>query len=181
MFCMSCHKEYAEGVRECPNCNQDLIEIPEEGIEVFEAMKPVKVTSVTNSIEANMIMDLLQNNGIPCIKKDNGPGGYMNLYYGFSVYGEDIYVDERDYQKANSIIEELRPDENSEQDILMDDQTDKADELNDIKTLDDIIKTKDDSYDNYPFYRNPRKLVRIYLAFSVIVAILIYLLRGILK
>lgn len=48
-------------------------------------MDPVKISSAANYIDAELLLNLLANNNIPGFKKDNGAGGYMNLYMGYSV------------------------------------------------------------------------------------------------
>ena len=120
-------------------------------------------------------MNLLLNNGIPSFKKDNGPGGYMNLYFGFSVYGEEIYVDERDYKKASEIIDELSAVQNAE--FMNEEEVGQnADTLNeeDSEIVEDDDKDED-FYKNSPFYRNPRILVRIYLLLFIGICILLYI------
>lgn len=97
----------------------------------------IKVTSVANNIEAELIINLLLNNNIQCLKKSKEAGEYMNIYMGYSVFGEDIYVNEKDYQAAMELINSLSYD-------------------------DDLISEEDNNIDfHVPFYRNPRLLARI--------------------
>lgn len=123
---------------------------------MLEAMKAVKLMSVTNTVEAELIMNLLRNNEIPCFKKDNFTGSYMNIYMGYTVFGEVIYVDEADYERAQAIINELKP------------EIDSASE----KQSADLPYDEDTSEDNYTyqqvaFYRNPRIVARILLGLMV--------------
>jgi hypothetical protein len=73
----------------------------------MEAMKPVKVYSANNKVEAGMLMNLLEGNGIQSFKQGPGSGGYMEIKYGFSIYGQDIYVDENDAERARELIMEV--------------------------------------------------------------------------
>lgn len=73
----------------------------------MEAMKPVKVYSANNKVEADMLMNLLEGNGIQSFKQGPGSGGYMEIKYGFSIYGQDIYVDENDAERAKELIMEF--------------------------------------------------------------------------
>lgn len=73
----------------------------------MEAMKPVKVYSANNKVEAGMLMNLLEGNGIQSFKQGPGSGGYMEIKYGFSIYGQDIYVDENDAERAKELIMEV--------------------------------------------------------------------------
>jgi hypothetical protein len=134
-------------------------------------MKPVKVATAMNSAETGLIMNLLMNNEIPCFKKDIGPGGWMNVKYGFSVYGEEIYVDVRDYEKASIIIGELSPEQSPEFDQEADPEADNKDDGEAAAET-----GKADSYKNYPFYRNPRILARIFIITQIVIALLVYLI-----
>ncbi len=65
----------------------------------------VKVFSTVNEVEMQMVVNLLTDSGISCVKKDEGSGEYMRLYMGTSFYAKEIYVDRQDYEKAKEIIE----------------------------------------------------------------------------
>lgn len=141
MYCPNCKKKFTEDLRVCPDCNMKLTsELIKENNLICENIDPVKVSSAANDIEAQILLNLLANNNIPCFKKNNGAGGYMNVYMGYSVFGEDIYVDKRDYQAATDLLNSLQPDTNS---------MDLEDDLEDYKI---------------PFYKNPRIIARIMAA-----------------
>lgn len=127
------------------------------------SMKPVKVTQTATTIEAEMLMDLLRNNDIPCFKKDNGPGGLMNVKYGFTVYGQDVYVDEKDYEKASEIIKEL----SAGQDFEYSDEIENE--------ISDDEDKEEDIYKDDPFFRNPYKLMRVFLISIILISVLIFL------
>jgi hypothetical protein len=174
-----------------------------EDFDRVEAMKPVKVASDKDTIEADMILNLLKNNDIPCFKKDNGTGSYMNLYLGFSVFGEEIYVDECDNEKALKLIGELFSEKNpkigtdpankmnntfsAENEINTIDTvnadrkgslaaTDNEDEKNPEENEVNIEDVEDDSYKDYAFYRNPHSIVRIYLIAMIIIFVMFFLI-----
>lgn len=67
----------------------------------------VKLRSVSNDIELDMIKGILDDNDIPYIIKDYGPGGYMRVIAGVSLYGTDIMVEESDLEKANRLLEAI--------------------------------------------------------------------------
>lgn len=71
----------------------------------------VLLKTVYNSVELNFIENLLDENNIPYILKDQGSGGYMRIYSGFSIYGTDIFVEKSMLEKAQSIIDEFPWDE----------------------------------------------------------------------
>lgn len=164
MYCPNCKKEYETGITVCPDCNQDLkTQLPEDDEESSMAPDPVKVTSAANDIDAGLIMNLLINNNIPCFKKDNGAGGYMNVYMGYSVYGEDIYVDRKDYEAALDLINSLEPDKES-----------IDSEAVDKDTIDENSLVQEEYQDKYkvPFYKNPRIIARIFVVIIGIYMIL---------
>lgn len=176
MKCPKCEKECAVSVNICPDCGEALISASSEKDQLeYEAMKPVKLVNVTNHIEAGIIMNLLLNNDIPCFKKDQFLGSYMNLYMGYSVYGEDIYVDERDYEKALDIISILTPEESA-------DETDFEGVLLEASDKDEIdYSTSADTEEDtaplaYPaFYKNPKIVARIILGFMLAGALFVVL------
>ena len=124
----------------------------EDNIEKVEAMKPVKLISTSNSIEADMIVDILESNGIPCMKEQRGTGSYMNIAYGFSVYGTEIFVDAADYDRALELIK-VDVDEPGEKEV------------------------ENDNIKDYPFYRNPRIIARIWLAVFIGGGLIIYIIN----
>jgi len=152
----------------------------DESIEKVEAMKPVKLISVASTIEADMIMNFLESNGIQSIKKQEGSGSYMNLYYGFSVYGAEIYVDEQDLQDASELIKEINMDSfQSEQAIEeIDTNTTQILNSNGVNLGEPQLGAgiEDVNYKDYPFYRNPHILARIYLGVSIVVGLTVYLI-----
>lgn len=69
--------------------------------------KEVKLCFVANNIEAEMIMEALKNNDIPAIKKGVGSSDIMNVYGGFSLFGEEIFVGDQNLEKAEEILREM--------------------------------------------------------------------------
>lgn len=132
---------------------------------MIEAMKAVKLLSVTNTVEAELIMNLLNNNDIPCFKKDHSTGSYMNIYMGYSVFGEDIYVDEADHERALSILNELNKEQevNHEANTLTGSLDEDEDEDNDASNVAGI-------------YQNPHIIARVILGFMAVGFLLLLLL-----
>ncbi len=67
--------------------------------------KVVKIYTAEDNLQADMILDTLKNNGVPAYKIDEGAGGFMNMYAGSSMLGEDIYVAEEQAELAAEVIE----------------------------------------------------------------------------
>lgn len=152
----------------------------EDKVEKIVSMKPVKLISVASEMEADMIVDFLENNGIQSFKKQEGSGSYMNIYLGFSVYGAKIYVDQQDYQTSLELLNEINL-------VNVDTNIEEVENISNVeetqKKLDDVTpnypeaSTHDENTDKtYPFYRNPRYIARIYLGVFIGTGIIIFIL-----
>lgn len=73
----------------------------------MEGMKVTKVCTARDKIEAEMILDILSRNGITAFRQGIGSGGIMDIYTGNSIYGEDIFADERDVERAQDLIRNI--------------------------------------------------------------------------
>lgn len=70
----------------------------------MEGMKPVKIFSCMDRVRADMITETLNERGISAYSESKGSGDYMNIYMGTSMFGNDIYVNEMDVERAKEII-----------------------------------------------------------------------------
>lgn len=176
MLCPYCKKEIKNENTVCPDCGSNLVVSLSGDSFRLEAMKPVLLISVVNNYDAGIILNLLENNSIPCFKKDKFVGGYMNLLMGYSVYGQDIYVDEEDYDRAVELIQILEPTDDFEDNPTS--SADVTDKLEDYPTpsadvtdnLEDYGSAAPDTTEDaslpYPvFYKNPHIVARIILGF----------------
>ena len=73
----------------------------------MKGMKPVKVYSCADRLQADMLTEALRREGIPAYAESKGSGDYLNIYMGTSVFGETIYVDENDAARAKEIIKDM--------------------------------------------------------------------------
>ena len=53
----------------------------------MEGMKPVKIFSCADRVDADMITETLNDRGIPAYSESKGSGDYMNIYMGTSILG----------------------------------------------------------------------------------------------
>jgi hypothetical protein len=63
------------------------------------------LASNLNQLDATMITGLLEDAGIPSYIKDRGIGGYLKIYMGYTIYGQDIYVNQESYDKAKELLD----------------------------------------------------------------------------
>lgn len=103
----------------------------------------VKIYSAPDAINGEMVQGLLRNEGIECYRKELETGNYMNILMGYSVFGEDIYVNALDEQAAREILQVLEPDEQDAENELIEEEIYPAD----------------------PFYKNKRFAVWFLIAF----------------
>ena len=102
-FCLKCRAEYEEGYDICCDCNEKLLDVLPEVLPKKYA-EPVFLCSVSDGIEVEIKISLLEAEGIRVIKKPKEAGGYLKVYMGSSIYGMDLYVEKNLYDKANEIL-----------------------------------------------------------------------------
>ena len=67
----------------------------------------IKVYNARDIMDAQEIISILQENGIPAYHQD-ASGGVVGYYIsGFGLYGVDVYVDNADEERATEIIKEI--------------------------------------------------------------------------
>ena len=74
---------------------------------IGETGKIVALTNVRTEIEAELLQDNLQQEGIAVMIKEHGSGGYSKIYMGISLFGETLYVNDYDYPRAVELIQAL--------------------------------------------------------------------------
>lgn len=78
--------------------------VSRQGEPRLEMMRPVKVASPGSTVEADMLEAYLNGAGIQVMRRPLESGGYMNVYMGFSAFGENLYVDEADAAWARELV-----------------------------------------------------------------------------
>lgn len=104
MFCPECESEYKEGVTVCPDCRATLIpELPAS--EPAKEIRWVSLTELSSQIEAEMVKETLEKEGIPSYLKAD----FLTTTYGirgFSLAGSraTLYVPEDQVERARTIL-----------------------------------------------------------------------------
>ena len=65
-----------------------------------------KIYNAQDAIEAEEILALLKENGIPAYTQNASGGVAAHSMSGFSLCGVDVFVDEADVEKAKGLIAE---------------------------------------------------------------------------
>lgn len=67
----------------------------------------VNIYSAKDFVEAELLVEALKNNHITAYRSGNGVGGYMDIYAGNSIYGENIMADRKKAERAKEIIQDI--------------------------------------------------------------------------
>ena len=102
-YCTKCKREYAKGAETCEDCGLALIENSPEK-EPLEYDKEAFLIEVGNELEAQMIINMLNNAGIPCLRKYVSSGDMLKIY-GFVNFGSKLYVPSKALEKARELIQ----------------------------------------------------------------------------
>ena len=105
LFCPRCHCEYRPGFTRCIDCDIELVESLLEG-KSDEAergeLELVDLGSFPNPMEAQMIQELLENNGIVSILQSDFNAGAGP----FTASPNALLVKKADFQKARELFEQ---------------------------------------------------------------------------
>ena len=66
--------------------------------------KPVRLLKRTSLFEADLVCGILQQEGIPCYRKEMGAG---EMYCGGAIAGADLYVPESEFERADEIVQSI--------------------------------------------------------------------------
>ena len=82
------------------------------------------LTTANDRIYQSMIEGILQDNDIPYLSKERGSGSAVKVITGFSVFGTDIFVLNKDIERAKELLEFLNavPEDDAEYSWLLDDE-----------------------------------------------------------
>ena len=101
MFCPVCESEYEPGITHCPDDNSTLVErlTPENTLHDSSEARFVSLYKLGSPAEAEMVGDILVQNGIRAVVKSGGADMLSPLLSATSE-GAEIFVDERDVDRA---------------------------------------------------------------------------------
>ena len=103
MFCPVCEAEYEPGITRCPDDNTDLVERLDAptGHDDSEA-RFLPLHKLGSPVEAEMVNDILRQNGIRSIVKSGGADALSPLLSA-TAEGSMVLVDERDFDRAQEL------------------------------------------------------------------------------
>jgi len=104
MFCPVCESEYQAGITTCPDDNSELVArlTPENTVHDSSEAKFVSLHHVGSPAEAEMVNDILTQNGIRSAVQSGGSDALSPLLSSTSS-SATVLVDERDFDKAQEL------------------------------------------------------------------------------
>jgi len=114
MFCPVCESEYKAGITRCPDDDVDLVDrlTPEMGASDDSEARFVPLHTLSSPAEAEMVNDILQQNGIRSAIQSGGNDAFSPLFSATSP-GAAVLVDERDLDRAKGIYSSFFGDDTS--------------------------------------------------------------------
>ena len=106
MFCPVCESEYEEGVTSCPDDGSELVErlTPENTLRDHSEARFVPLHNIGSPAEAEMVADILQQNGVRAAVQSGGADALSPLLSSASP-GALVLVDERDLDRARELYD----------------------------------------------------------------------------
>jgi hypothetical protein len=103
MFCPTCEAEYEPGITRCADDGAELVEhlTPEAGATDDSEARFVMLHTMSSPAEAEMVNDILRQNGIRSVIQSGGADAFSPLLSQVSPGG--VLVDERDLDRAQEI------------------------------------------------------------------------------
>lgn len=104
-WCPHCKTEYQPGITKCADCGADLVDhLPQEQL-IFDG-QPVFLTEVHHDAEAVLLVQLLQDNGIPVLQHGCNEADHLSmLYTGATLCGQKLYVSSHQLAQAQEIVQ----------------------------------------------------------------------------
>jgi hypothetical protein len=104
MFCPTCEAEYQPGITQCPDDNTPLVErlTADNAVHDSSEARFLPLHKLGSPAEAEMVNDILRQNGIRSVVKSGGADAFSPLLSATSE-GAIVFVDERDADRAAEV------------------------------------------------------------------------------
>jgi hypothetical protein len=114
MFCPVCESEYEAGITRCADDGSELVNrlTPEMGASDDSEARFVPLHTLSSPAEAEMVNDILQQNGIRSVIQSGGNDAFSPLFSA-TAPGAAVLVDQRDLDRAKDIYASFFGDDTS--------------------------------------------------------------------
>lgn len=114
MFCPVCESEYEAGITKCSDDGAELVPSlsPETGGTDDSEAKFVVLHTLSSPVEAEMVNDILRQNGIRSAVQSGGNDAFSPVFSAVSP-GAAVLVDERDLDQAKELYASFFGDDTS--------------------------------------------------------------------
>ena len=104
MFCPVCEAEYEAGIKSCPDDGTELVEhlTSENTVHDHSEARFVPLHNIGSPAEAEMVNDILTQNGIRSVVQSGGMDAFSPLL-STTAPGALVLVDERDLDRAQEL------------------------------------------------------------------------------
>jgi hypothetical protein len=104
MFCPVCESEYEPGIKSCPDDGSELVEhlTSENTLHDHSEARFVPLHNIGSPAEAEMVNDILTQNGIRSVVQSGGMDAFSPLL-STTAPGALVLVDERDLDRAQEL------------------------------------------------------------------------------
>jgi hypothetical protein len=104
MFCPVCEAEYESGIKTCTDDGTELVErlTPENTVHDHSEARFVPLHNTGAPVEAEMVADILKQNGIRVTVQSGGADAFSPLLSSASLSAR-VLVDERDLERAHEL------------------------------------------------------------------------------
>jgi Putative prokaryotic signal transducing protein len=128
MFCPVCEAEYEPGIKRCPDDDTDLVARLDAATSHDDSeARFLPLHKLGSPIEAEMVNDILSQNGIRSIVKSGGADALSPLLSATSE-GSLVLVDERDFDRAKELYAAFFGEDTTPLTGGMDDEDDEDEE-----------------------------------------------------
>ena len=114
MFCPTCEAEYEPGITHCADDGAELVDTlsVDEGAQDGSEARFVALHTLSSPAEAEMVNDILQQNGIRAVVQSGASDQFSPLFSVMSP-GAQVLVDERDLDRARELYASFFGDDTS--------------------------------------------------------------------
>ena len=108
MFCPKCRCEYEEGIENCSDCKEKLVDkLPQDEQKIPDDLKFVPLPNLPGRVYAEMVKGALEKRGIPCYLRGGGVSDAYQFSGNLPLGGVQLYVPEDRFDECIEIQHQM--------------------------------------------------------------------------